>query len=106
MANEAKLSAAVWEGGNDVDALMMRLVGSPQVAILGVGPVLPWCGARSNSLVSPQEPLLASVKGRKLAWFGDATRHDSLSKTIPQDALEGGRRRGRQRKCWMDNIKE
>ena len=21
-------------------------------------------------------------------------------------ALEGGRRRGRQKKCWMDNIKE
>ena len=45
-------------------------------------------------------------KRRKLAWFGHVTRHDSLSKTILQGILEGGRRRGRQRKCWMDNIKE
>ena len=30
----------------------------------------------------------------------------SLSKTIPQGTLEGGRRHGRQKKCWMDNIKE
>ena len=33
------------------------------------------------------------------------TRHDSLSKTIRQGTLEGGRRRRRQRKCWMDNVK-
>ena len=32
--------------------------------------------------------------------------HDSLSKTILQGTLEGGRRRGRQRKCWLDNVKE
>ena len=51
------------------------------------------------------EPLLATVKRRKLTRFGHVTRHDSLSKTILQDTLEGGRRRGRQRKCWMDNIK-
>ena len=30
----------------------------------------------------------------------------SLSKTILQGTLEGERRRGRQRKCWIDNIKE
>ena len=36
------------------------------------------------------------------AWFGDV----SLSKTILLGTLEGGRRRGRQRKCWMDIIKE
>ena len=34
------------------------------------------------------------------------TRHDRLSKSILQGTLEGGRRRGRQRKCRMDNIKE
>ena len=41
-------------------------------------------------LVSPQEPLLATVKRRKLAWFGHVTRHDSLSKTILQGTLEKG----------------
>ncbi|GFS24369.1 endonuclease-reverse transcriptase [Elysia marginata] len=56
--------------------------------------------------VDPQEPLLATVKRRKLAWFGHVTRHDSLSKTILQGAVEGKRRRGRQKKAWCDNIKE
>ena len=35
-----------------------------------------------------------------------STRDDSLPKTILQGIMEGGRRRGRQRKRWMDNIKE
>ena len=35
----------------------------------------------------------------------DMTAVDRMPKTILQDILEGGRRRGRQRK-WMDNIKE
>ena len=56
--------------------------------------------------VGPQEPLLATVKRRKLALFRRVTRHDSLSKTILHSTLEGERRRGRQRKCWMGNIKE
>ena len=33
-------------------------------------------------------------------------RHNSLSKTVLHGTLEAGRRRGRQRKCRMDNIKE
>ena len=44
--------------------------------------------------------------GRENAWFGHDTRSDSLSETVLQGTLEGGRRRGRQRKCWMDNVKE
>ena len=35
-----------------------------------------------------REPLLATVKRRKLAWFGHVTRHDSLSKTVLQGTLE------------------
>ena len=65
-----------------------------------------WVRRKINFLVGPQEPLLATVKRRKLAWFGHVTRHVSLSKTILQGTLEGGRRRGRHRQCWMDNIKE
>ncbi|GFR99641.1 endonuclease-reverse transcriptase [Elysia marginata] len=56
--------------------------------------------------VGPQEPLLATVKRRKLAWFGHVTRHDSLSKTILQGTVEGKHRRGRQKKAWCDKIKE
>ena len=33
------------------------------------------------------------------------TRHDSVSKTIFQGSSEGGQRRGRQRRCWMDRSK-
>ena len=58
------------------------------------------------TLVGPQPPLLATVKRRKLSWFGHVTRHDSLCKTVLQGTLEGGRRRGRQRKNWMDIVKE
>ena len=42
--------------------------------------------------VGPQEPLLATVKRRKLAWFGHVNRHESLSKTILQGTVEGERR--------------
>ena len=63
----------------------------PLVVLLG-HKVLASCSAVANK--------------RKVAWFGRVTRHDSHSKTIPQGTLEGGRRRGRQRKCWLINIKE
>ena len=61
---------------------------------------------QDNFLVGSQEPFLATVKRRKLAWFGHVTRHDNLLKTILQGTLAGGRHCGRQRKCWMDNIRE
>ncbi|XP_076438559.1 uncharacterized protein LOC143277565 [Babylonia areolata] len=59
-----------------------------------------------SNLVGPQEPLLATVKRWKMAWFGPVIRHNTLSKTILQGTVEGGRRRGRQRKSWSDNVKE
>ena len=61
---------------------------------------------RVEDLVGPQERLLTTVKRRKLAWFGHTTRHDSLSKTIMQGTVAGAQKRGRQRKSWMDNIRE
>ena len=36
----------------------------------------------------------ATVKRRKLAWFGHVSLSDSLSKTILQDTSKGGRRPG------------
>ena len=65
-----------------------------------------WVRSKINFFVGPQKPRLAAVKRCKLAWFRHVTRHDSLSETILQGTLEGGPRHGRQRKCWMDNIKE
>ena len=55
-----------------------------------------WVRSKVNLLVGPQELLLATVKRRKLAWFGHVTRHDSLSETVFQSTLNGGRRCGRQ----------
>ena len=63
-----------------------------------------WVWSKINLFMGPQEPFLATVKRRKLAWFGNVLHRDSLSKAILQGTLEGGRRRGRQRKCWMDKI--
>jgi hypothetical protein len=41
-----------------------------------------------SALVGPQEPLLATVKRRKLAWFGHVTRHNSLCKAILRHPLQ------------------
>ena len=59
-----------------------------------------------ENLAGPQEPLLATIKRRKLSWFGHVNRHNNLPKTIMQGTVEGSRRRGRQRKSWFDNIRE
>ena len=61
---------------------------------------------RIEGFAEPQEPLLSVVKKRKLLWFGHNTRHCGLSKTTMQGTVQGGRRRGRQRKNWHENIKE
>ena len=48
-----------------------------------------WVRSKINFLVDPQEPLLATVKRRKLAWLGQTTRHDSLPKIILLGIFEG-----------------
>ena len=62
--------------------------------------------ARIGNAIGPYEDLLTTVKRRKLKWFGHVTRSSGLAKTILQRTVQGGRRRGRQRKRWEDNIKE
>ena len=59
-----------------------------------------------SSKKHPTCEMLQHNNRRKLPWFGHVTCHKSLSKTILQGILEDGRRRCRQRKCWMDNIKK
>ena len=46
------------------------------------------------------------VKRRKLEWYGHVSRSSGLAKTILQRTVKGGRRQGRQRKRWEDNIRE
>ena len=63
--------------------------------------------ARIGNAIEPYEDLLTSVKKKsKLKWYGHVTRSSGLAKTILQGTVQGGRRRGRQRKRWEDNIKE
>lgn len=52
------------------------------------------------------EPLLSVVKRRQLVWFRYLAGHDKLTKVILQGTVEVGRRRGRQRKSWNDDIKK
>ena len=59
-----------------------------------------------STLMGPWESLLATVKRWKPVWFGHVTSYNSLSKTILQGTLEDGWHHCRQRKCWVDNIKE
>ena len=65
-----------------------------------------WVPFSINFPVRLQTPLLAIVKRRKIAWFDYVTRQGSLSKAFLQGTLEGEKRFGRQRKCWIDNVKQ
>ena len=56
--------------------------------------------------IGPYEDILATVKRRKLKWYGHVTRSDGLTKVILQGTFEGSRRRGRPKKSWIDNIAE
>ena len=47
---------------------------------------------------------MSIVKRRKLQWYGHVSLSSGLAKTILQGTVKGGRRQGRQRKRWEDNI--
>ena len=61
---------------------------------------------RIRKAIGPHEDLLTVVKRRKMKWYGHVTRSSELAKTILQGTVQGGRRRGRPRKNWGDNISE
>ena len=54
----------------------------------------------------PFEDLLTIVKRRKLQWYGHVSSSSSLARAILQGTAKGGRRQGRQRKRWEDNIRK
>ena len=57
--------------------------------------------AKIQQAIGPHEDLLTIVKRRKLQWYG----HVSLLSN-QQGTVKGGRRQGRQRKRWENNIRE
>ena len=62
--------------------------------------------AEIQQATGPHEDLLTIVKRRKLQWYSHVSRSSGLAKTILQGTVKGGRRQGRQRKRWEDNMKE
>ena len=52
---------------------------------------------RIRRAIGPYDYILTTVK-----WFGHVSRSSGFAKTI----LQGGRRRGRQKKRWENNIAE
>ena len=60
--------------------------------------------AKIQQAIGPHEDLLTIVKIHKLQWYGHYSRSFGLAKTIC--TVKGGRRQGRQRKRWEDNIRE
>ena len=62
--------------------------------------------AKIKQAIASDEDLLTIVKRRKLQWYGHVSRLSGLAKSILQGTEKGGRRQGRQRKRWEDNIRE
>ena len=62
--------------------------------------------AKIQQATGPHEDLLTIVKKRKLQWYGHVSRSSGLAKAILQGTVKGGRRQGRQKKRWEDNIRE
>ena len=70
---------------------------------------VPWTARRSNQSilkeVSPECSLEGLMLKLKLQYFGHLMqRVDSFEKTLMLGKIEGGRRRGRQRVRWLDDI--
>ena len=61
---------------------------------------------RITQAIGAHDDLLTTIIHRKLKYYGHVTRSSGLAKTILQGTVRGGRKRGRQKKRWEDNIKE
>ena len=70
---------------------------------------IPWTARRSNQStlneISPEYSLETLMLKLKLQYFSHRMqRTDSLEKTIMLGKIEGRRRRGQQRRRWLDDI--
>ena len=70
---------------------------------------VPWTARRSNQSIlkeiSPEYSLEGLMLKLKLQYFGHLMRSaDSFEKTLMLGKIEGGTRRGRQRKRWLNGI--
>ena len=70
---------------------------------------VPWTARRSNQSIlkeiSPEQSLEGLMLKLILQYFGYLMRRtDSLEKTLMLGKIEGSRRRGQQRRRWLDGI--
>ena len=70
---------------------------------------VPWIARRSNQSIlteiSPEYSLEGLMLKLKLQYFGHLMRRtDSFEKTLMLAKIEGRRRKGQQRKRWLDGI--
>ena len=70
---------------------------------------VPWTARRSNQFIVKEISSGCSLEGLmlklKLQYFGHLMRRaDSFEKTLMLGKIEGRRRRGRQRRRWLDGI--
>ena len=70
---------------------------------------VPWTARISTQSVlkeiSPEYSLEGLILQLKLQYFGHVMgRADSFEKTLMMGKIEGGRRRGRQRMRWLDDV--
>ena len=70
---------------------------------------VPWTARKSNQSIlkeiSPEYSLEGLMLKLKLQYFGHLMRRtDSFEQTLMLEKIEGGRRRGQQRKRWLDGI--
>ena len=62
--------------------------------------------ANIQHAIGPRQDPLTFVKRCKLQWCGHVSRSLGLAKTILQGTVKEGRRQGRQKKGWEDNVRE
>ena len=70
---------------------------------------VPWTARRSNQSIlkeiRPEYSLEGLILKLKLQYFGHLMqRTDQFEKTLMLGRIEGGRRRGQQRRRWLDGI--
>ena len=62
--------------------------------------------AKIQQAIGLYEDLLTIIKRHKLQCYGHASCSSGLAKTIVKGTVKRGRRQGRQKKRWEDNIRE
>ena len=69
-----------------------------------------WTEKKTNkevcAMLRVQPTILRTIKCRKLQYFGHIKRHNNICKHIMEGNIEGKRARGRQRRTWLDDIKD